>query len=64
MCLIITFIYLSKSIIKSCINKPVEHFDLVLSLSCEFSVSETEEEKNVPNEISRYLGHLSRQIYK
>jgi len=62
-CIIITLIYLSKSIIKSCINEPVEHFDPVLSLNCEFPVSKTEEE-NVPNEISRLLGHLSRRSCK
>jgi len=49
---------LSKSIIKSCINELVEHFDPVLSLNCEFPVSETEEE-NVPNGISRLLGILA-----
>jgi len=53
---------LSKSIIKSCINKPVEHFDLVLSFNFEFLVSEAEEEEDeeIPNEIIRLLGHLSR----
>ena len=35
-CIIITFIYLSKSIIKSCINEPVEHFNHVLSPNFEF----------------------------
>jgi len=64
MCIIITFIYLSKSIIKSCIDKPVEHFDPILSLSCEFPVSKTEEEENVPNGISRLQGNLSRQSCK
>jgi len=39
-CIIITYIYLSKSIIKSCINKPVEHFNPVLSPNFEFPVSE------------------------
>jgi len=38
-CIIIMFI----SIIKSCINKPVEHFILVLSLNFEFLMSEDEE---------------------
>jgi len=58
--------YLSKSIIKSCINKPVEHFDLVLSFNFEFLVSEVEEEEDeeIPNEIIRLLGHLSRQSCK
>jgi len=65
-CGIITFIYLSKSIIKSCINKPVEHFDPVLSLNFELPVSEIEEEKDgtAPNEISRLLGHFSCRICK
>ena len=40
------FIYLSKSIIKSCINKPVEHFNPVLSLDFELLVSEDEEKEN------------------
>ena len=40
------FIYLSKSIIKSCINKPVEHFNLVLSLDFEFLMSKNEEKEN------------------
>jgi len=35
-CIIITFIYLSKSIIKSCINEPVENFNPVLSPNFEF----------------------------
>jgi len=34
------------SIIKSCINKPVEHFNLVLSLDFEFLMSEDEEKEN------------------
>jgi len=34
------------SIIKSCINKPVEHFIPVLSLDFEFLMSEDEEKKN------------------
>ena len=49
---------MSKSIIKSCINKPVEHINLILSSNFEFLVSEA------PDEISRILGHLSRQICK
>jgi len=40
-CIIITYTYLSKSIIKSCINKPVEHINPVLSPNFEFPVSET-----------------------
>jgi len=34
------------SIIKSCINKPVEHFIPVLSLDFKFLISEDEEKKN------------------
>jgi len=34
------------SIIKSCINKPVEHFNPILSLDFEFHMSEDEEKKN------------------
>jgi hypothetical protein len=56
---------LSTSIIKSCINKLVEHFNLVLSSNFEFLVSEAEEvNKETPDEISRILGHLSRQSGK
>jgi len=36
-CIIITYTYLSKSIIKSCINKLFEHFNPVLSSNFEFS---------------------------
>jgi len=46
---------LSKSKIKSCINKPVEHFNHVLSPNFEFPVSD---------EISCLLGHLGRQNRK
>jgi hypothetical protein len=51
------------SIIKSCINKPVEHLNHVLSLNFEFLVSETEEEyeEEVSNVISRLLGHLGHR---
>jgi len=63
-CIIITYTYLSKSIIKSCINKPVEHNNHVLSSNFELSVSEDEEEENEENKISHILGHLSRQSYK
>jgi hypothetical protein len=54
------------SIIQSCINKPVEHFNLVISLDFEFLVSEAEEEddEEVSNEISRLLGHLGRRSCK
>jgi len=43
--------------------KPVEHFNPVLSFDFEFFVSETEEEEDdeIPNEISRLLGHLSHR---
>ncbi|AES70133.2 hypothetical protein MTR_3g048420 [Medicago truncatula] len=34
------------SIIKSCVNKPVEYFNPVLSPNFEFRVSETEEKEN------------------
>jgi len=34
------------SIIKSCINKPVEHFNPVLSLDFEFLMSKNEEKEN------------------
>jgi len=59
-------LYMSKSIIKSCINKPVEHIDHVLSSNFEFLVSEAEENMNeeIPDEISHILGHLSRQSCK
>jgi len=55
-----------KSIIKSCINKPVEHIDHVLSFNFEFLVSEAEEDMNeeIPDEISHILGHLSRRSNK
>jgi len=46
MCIIITYTYLSKSIIKSCINKPVEHLNHILSFNFEFLVSKDEEEEN------------------
>ena len=57
---------MSKSIIKSCINKPVEHIDHILSSNFVFFVSEAEEDMNeeIPDEISRILEHLSRQSYK
>jgi len=54
---------LSKSIIKSRINKPVERFNHVLSPNYEFPVSE-EENEGVPDEISRLLGHLGWQSRK
>jgi len=54
-CIIITYTYLS--IIKSCINKPVEHINRVLSSNFEFLVSEAEEEnEETPAEISHILG--------
>jgi len=51
---------------QSCINKPVEHFNPVLSPKFEFFASEAEGEENegIPDEISCLLGHLSRQSYK
>jgi len=58
-------LYLSKSKIKSCINKPVEHFNPVLSSDFEFLVSEAEEEnEETPDKISHILGHLSRRSHK
>ena len=61
-CIIIMFI----SIIKSCINKLVEHYNLVLSLDFEFPVPETEEKEDeeILNEISCLLGHLRRRSCK
>jgi len=56
---------LSKSIIKSCINKPVEHINHVLSSNFEFLVSEAKEEnEETPAKSSHILGHLSRQSCK
>jgi len=56
---------LSKSIIKSCINKPFEHINHVISSNFEFLVSEAEEENEETSEnISHILGHLSRQSCK
>jgi len=54
------------SIIKSCINKPVEHYNPVLSLDFEFAVPETEEKEDeeILNEISCLLGHFSRRNCK
>jgi hypothetical protein len=48
------------------IDKPVEHINPVLSSNFELLVFETEEEKNeeIPEEISRLLGHLSRRSCK
>jgi len=48
------------------INKPVEHINHVLSLDFEFHVFEAEEKENeeIPDKISRLLGHLSRQSCK
>jgi len=62
-CIILTYTYFSKSKIKSCISKPVEHFKHVLSPNFEFPVSE-EENEEVPDEISRLLGNLGRQNQK
>jgi len=57
---------MSKSIIKSCINKPVEHIDHVLPSDLEFPVSEADEEENdeIPDRTSHVLGHLSRRNNK
>ena len=56
---------MSKSIIKSCINKPVEHINHVLSSNFEFPVSEAEEgNEETPDEISHILGHLSHRSCK
>jgi len=57
---------MSKSTIKSCINKPVEHIDHVLPPDFEFSVSEADEEENneIPDKTSHVLGHLSRRSNK
>jgi hypothetical protein len=44
------------SIIKSCINKPVEHLNPVLSLNFEFLVSETEE-KEGESFLMRYIAY-------
>jgi len=65
-CIIITYTYLSKWIIKSCINKHVKHFNHVLSPNFEFPLSEDEEEENeeTPDKISRILGHLSHRSCK
>ena len=51
---------------KSCIDKPVEHTNHVLSSDFDFHASEDEEEENedIPDKISRILGHLSRLSYK
>ena len=63
--IIITYTYLSKSIIKPCINKPVEHINHVLSSNFEFLVSEAEEEnEETSKKISHILGHLSRRRNK
>jgi len=43
-------------IIKSCINKPVEHFNPVLSLDFEFLVSEDEEKENESSPM-RYIAY-------
>ena len=49
------------SIIKSCINKPVEHFILVLSLNFEFLMSEDEGKENegFPMRYIAYWGTLA-----
>jgi len=50
------FIYLFISIIKSCINKPIEHFNHVLSLDFEFLMSE-DEEKEYESFPMRYIAY-------
>ncbi|KEH27955.1 hypothetical protein MTR_5g053355 [Medicago truncatula] len=54
------------SIIKSCINKPVEHLNPVLSLDFEFLVYEAEEEddEETSTKISLLLGHLGHRSSK
>ena len=47
---------MSISIIKSCINKPVEHFIPVLSLDFEFLMSEDEEKENESFQM-RYIAY-------
>jgi len=60
------FIYFSKSIIKSCINKPVEHFNPVLSLDFELLVSEDEvkENESFPMRYIAYWGIFGRRNCK
>jgi len=55
---------LSKSTIKSCINKLVEHLNHVLSSDFEFHASEEEEEENeeTPDKISHLLGILAVKV--
>ena len=63
-CIIITYTC-QNQIIKSCINKPVEHINHVFSSNFEFLVSEAEEEnEETPDKISHILGPLSRQSCK
>ena len=50
------FIYLFISIIKSCINKPIEHFNHVLSLDFEFLMFE-DEEKEYESFPMRYIAY-------
>jgi len=47
-------------------DKPVEHINPLLSPNFEFPVSEAEEgeDEEIPDEISRLLGHLSRRCCK
>jgi hypothetical protein len=54
------------SISKSCIIKPNEHLNPVLSLNFEFLVSKAKEkdDEEVSNEISRLLGQLGHRSYK
>ena len=52
------------SIIKSRINKPIEHFNLVLSLDFEFLVSKDEEKENesFPMRYIAYWGILAVEV--
>jgi len=49
---------------KSCINKPVEHFNPVLSPNFEFPVTETEEEKDEYGSPMRVLVYWGISVVK
>ena len=55
-----------KHICRLNIDNPVEHLNPILSPDFEFHVSKTEgeEDEEVPDEISRPLGHLSHRSCK
>ena len=60
------FIYLPK-LTKSCISKPVDHFNPMLSPNFEFPVTETEEEKDEygsPMRVLVYWGISAVKSYK